>query len=66
MEKREIASLLATMEPKIKRSLSNTTYQEQEDLKQEIFLKMIETIVTKEFIEGIGFWEFKKMHELNT
>ncbi|MEH7315018.1 hypothetical protein [Priestia megaterium] len=39
----EIIMLLDLLNPKIKKALNNTHYQEREDLEQEIKLKVIET-----------------------
>ncbi|GGJ77084.1 hypothetical protein [Virgibacillus salexigens] len=43
---------------KIKRSLANTSYQEREDLEQEIKLKIIEKLYTVEFENPPSFWSF--------
>ncbi|MGE7599941.1 hypothetical protein [Lysinibacillus fusiformis] len=44
--------------PKIKQCLHQTSYQEREDLEQEIKLKIIEKLATKEFINTPRFWDF--------
>ena len=63
LEENEIIELLNLMEPKIMKSLSNTAYQEQEDLKQELHLKMLETIAKGRIKEVSGFWELKSICE---
>ncbi|WP_350344249.1 hypothetical protein PRVXT_000641 [Proteinivorax tanatarense] len=52
------------MEPKIKKSLNNTTHQERQDLEQEIKLKAVEAVKTGK-IKPIGFWEFKEKFDSN-
>ncbi|AIM16332.1 MULTISPECIES: hypothetical protein [Neobacillus] len=49
--------LLQLLEPKIKKSLSQTSYQEREDLEQEIKLKMIEKYHNHKFNEAPKFWD---------
>ena len=44
--------------PKIKQCLHQTSYQEREDLEQEIKLKIIEKLATVEFQEAPSFWDF--------
>lgn len=53
-----IVEVLSAMEPKIVKSLQNTPFQEQEDLKQEIYLKIVRAIKTKK-IQPLTLWEFK-------
>jgi hypothetical protein len=48
---------LQLLEPKIKKSLSQTSYQEREDLEQEIKLKMIEKYHNHKFNEAPKFWD---------
>ncbi|GAQ18250.1 sigma factor regulatory protein rsoA [Oceanobacillus picturae] len=55
----EIINLINKVEPKIKSSLSQTSYSEKEDLEQSIKLKIIESASKIESIESPGFFEFK-------
>lgn len=41
--KTELLELLNTLEPKIKKSLWNTRFQDQEDLEQDIKVKILES-----------------------
>lgn len=41
--KNELLELLNTLEPKIKKSLWNTRFQDQEDLEQDIKVKILES-----------------------
>lgn len=41
--KSELLELLNTLEPKIKKSLWNTRFQDQEDLEQDIKVKILES-----------------------
>lgn len=43
MTKSELLELLNTLEPKIKKSLWNTRFQDQEDLEQDIKVKILES-----------------------
>lgn len=54
-----IIEVLDSMQPKIKKSLQNTSFQEQEDLKQEIYLKVVHAIKTRR-IQPLNLWEFKE------
>ncbi|SDK27190.1 hypothetical protein [Sediminibacillus albus] len=59
-QERRLTEIIIQMEPKIRKSIANTSSQERDDLEQEIKLKIIE-IVTKGVIKDTpGFWEFKK------
>ncbi|AKG03396.1 hypothetical protein AAV35_000420 [Salimicrobium jeotgali] len=49
-------------EPKIKKVLINTPFQEREDLEQELKMKIYQKIETLDEIEAPGFVEF--LHEL--
>ncbi len=53
-----IVEVLDAMQPKIKKSLQNTSFQEQEDLTQDIYLKIVRAIKTKR-IKPITLEEFK-------
>ena len=54
-----ILEAITIMKPKIKKAIRNTPYQEQEDLEQEINLKVI-TAVKSGRIKPVTFWEFKQ------
>ncbi|MCA9767091.1 MAG: helix-turn-helix domain-containing protein [Carnobacterium sp.] len=54
-----IIEVLHAMQPKIKKSLQNTSFQEQEDLKQEIYIKVIHAVKTRR-IQPLTLWEFKE------
>lgn len=47
------------MEPKIKKSLFNTKFQDREDLAQEVKIKILEYFSKQISEETMGFWEFK-------
>lgn len=51
--------LVDLFEPKIKKSLSLTTYQEKEDLAQELKCKLISCIKNYDMESTPGFWEMK-------
>lgn len=53
---KEILTIIEQFKPKIKKSLANTSYQEREDLEQEIKLKIVEKMRTVEFKDVPGFW----------
>ncbi|MEI3598137.1 MULTISPECIES: hypothetical protein [unclassified Oceanobacillus] len=52
----EIENVINNFEFKIKKALRNTTYQEREDLEQEIKTKITEKLKTIEFEEPPNFW----------
>ncbi|MEE3808220.1 MULTISPECIES: hypothetical protein [Lysinibacillus] len=54
----ETLIIIENFMPKIKQCLHQTSYQEREDLEQEIKLKIIEKMATKEFKDTPGFWDF--------
>jgi len=54
-----IIEILHAMQPKIKKSLQNTPFQEQEDLKQEIYLRVLNAVKTRR-IQPLTLWEFKE------
>lgn len=54
----DIIKLINDFNPKIKKNLQNTPYQEQEDLEQELKLKIIEKLYTVNFSEPPSFWSF--------
>ncbi|WP_010095429.1 hypothetical protein [Ornithinibacillus scapharcae] len=57
-ENQDIEHIIKKFELKIKKSTKYTHYQDQEDLEQEIKLKIIEKLTTTEFEEPPGFWSF--------
>lgn len=57
-----IVEVLHAMEPKIKKSLRNTSFQEQEDLRQEIYLTIVRAVKTKR-IKPITLEEFKSNYD---
>ncbi|MGM0940281.1 MAG: hypothetical protein ACQEWU_04810 [Bacillota bacterium] len=57
-ENSEITAIIDEFNWKIKKSLANTSFQEREDLEQEIKLKLIEKLHTVEFSEPSSFWSF--------
>lgn len=56
-------SIIEEFTPKIKKSLNNTPYQEQEDLEQEIKMKIYEKISVIEQLSAPGFFEFMDKNE---
>lgn len=54
----ETLMIIENFTPKIKQCLHQTSYQEREDLEQEIKLKIIEKLATQEFNETPSFWDF--------
>ncbi|MDA1476434.1 sigma-O factor regulator RsoA [Bacillus changyiensis] len=57
-EKKDIEKLLETFMPMIKNKLRNTTYQEREDLEQELRIKIYEKVDMLLYQEVPGFWDF--------
>jgi len=53
----KLEQLLQLFEPKINKSLQQTSFQEREDLEQEIKLKFIEKYLNHQFNEAPKFWE---------
>ncbi|MEA0553541.1 hypothetical protein U1P98_06390 [Lysinibacillus irui] len=54
----ETLMIIENFTPKIKQCLHQTSYQEREDLEQEIKLKIIEKLATQEFNDTPSFWDF--------
>lgn len=50
--------IIENFTPKIKQCLHQTSYQDREDLEQEIKLKIIEKLTMKEFENTPSFWNF--------
>jgi len=50
--------IIEDFKPKIKKCLRNTSFQEQEDLEQEIKLKIIEKMKEVNFKEPPSIWSF--------
>lgn len=59
----QTVEFLEMIKPKIKKELSQTTYQDRDDLEQEIILFVVETLKKKEF-EEIDLFELlnQKVH----
>lgn len=60
VKKKEIEAILNRFNPQIKKALKNTSYQEREDLEQEIKLKILEKVNSLDIESPPGFWEFIK------
>ncbi|MGE7185846.1 hypothetical protein ACQKKK_18255 [Peribacillus sp. NPDC006672] len=58
LTKEELMNLIDSLNPKIKKSLKNTDYQDRNDLEQEIKLKIIESYEKIVSIEAPNFEEF--------
>ncbi|CAH0157072.1 hypothetical protein ASG97_10555 [Bacillus sp. Soil745] len=58
LSKEELLDLIDSLNPKIKKSLRNTNYQDRNDLEQEIKLKIIESYEKIAAIEAPNFEEF--------
>jgi hypothetical protein len=58
LSKEELVNLIDSLNPKIKKSLKNTNYQDRNDLEQEIKLKIIESYEKIAAIEAPNFEEF--------
>ncbi|GAA1380320.1 MULTISPECIES: hypothetical protein [Peribacillus] len=58
LSKEELLDLIESLNPKIKKSLKNTNYQDRNDLEQEIKLKIIESYEKIAAIEAPNFEEF--------
>jgi hypothetical protein len=59
-----MAALLQMFEPKLRRSLLQTSKQEREDLEQELRIKIMEVIYKYDLDSTPGYWEFKNQFEL--
>lgn len=58
LSKEELIDLIDSLNPKIKKSLKNTHYQDRNDLEQDIKLKIIESYEKIAAIEAPNFEEF--------
>ncbi|MFE4705337.1 hypothetical protein [Peribacillus simplex] len=58
LSKEELLDLIDSLNPKIKKSLKNTNFQDRNDLEQEIKLKIIESYEKIAAIEAPNFEEF--------
>ncbi|MGE7603139.1 hypothetical protein ACQKL5_11595 [Peribacillus sp. NPDC097675] len=58
LSKEELMEMINSLDPKIKKSLKNTHYQDRKDLEQEIKLKIIESYEKIASIEAPNFEEF--------
>jgi len=54
----EIIQILQQFERSIQKNLKQTSYQERDDLAQEIRLKIIEKLISIDFNETLSFWSF--------
>ncbi|MCZ4248093.1 sigma-O factor regulator RsoA [Bacillus amyloliquefaciens] len=54
----EMELLISRFSPMIKKKLSSTSYQEREDLEQELKIKIVEKADMLLCQEVPGFWEF--------
>lgn len=57
--------ILKLFERKIYYELKQTTSQEREDLSQDLYLKMIETVQNYSLDQTPGFWEFIYRDEMS-
>lgn len=53
----ELINILEEFQPKIKKSLKNTNFQDREDLEQEINIKIIEKLTTVKFNAPPSIWD---------
>ncbi|MBY7141575.1 helix-turn-helix domain-containing protein [Virgibacillus sp. NKC19-3] len=58
LENEEVEKIIKELSPRIKNSITNTAYQEREDLEQELAIKIIEKIQMFECRDSPGFWDF--------
>jgi hypothetical protein len=56
----EFVDILDSFQPKIKKSLKNTDYQDREDLEQEINMKVVEKYNTISYDGCPSIWELLK------
>lgn len=61
--KESLKVLVELFEPKIKKSLTLTNYQEKEDLAQELKCKLISCIQKYDINSTPGFWEMRARFE---
>ncbi|RDW21402.1 hypothetical protein CWR48_03080 [Oceanobacillus arenosus] len=62
-----LETVLNLFEPKIRASLKQTSPQEQDDLYQELKIKVIEIVRKYDYSNTYGFWEFTdKLKEQNS
>lgn len=57
-DKNAMESIILKFNPKLQKSLYQTTLQDRNDLKQEIHLKIIEAVYKYDIETVPGFWEF--------
>lgn len=55
----DMTKIIQTMKPKIKQSLNQTNYQNQEDLEQHLIEKIITIVMTYDVEKTPEFWDFK-------
>lgn len=58
-----LQEIIDRFEPKIKKSLNLTKYQEKEDLSQELKSKLVSCIQKYDIDSTPGFWELKERIE---
>lgn len=58
LSKEELMEMIDSLDPKIKKSLKNTHYQDRKDLEQDIKLKIIESYEKIASIKAPNFEEF--------
>lgn len=56
-----IEKIVKIFTPKIKKTLLQTSFQNRNDLEQELILKLINLIKMYDLNEVVGFWEFYKI-----
>lgn len=56
-----IEKIVKIFTPKIKKTLLQTSFQNRNDLEQELILKLVNLIKMYDLNEVVGFWEFYKI-----
>jgi DNA-directed RNA polymerase specialized sigma subunit len=59
-DKDAMLEILQRFQPKIERSLYQTSYEEREDLRQHLYLKMVEAVQNYRVQPVPSFWELQK------
>lgn len=57
--------LLDTFRPKIKKTLLQTSFDNREDLDQELNIKLLDLMHKYNIEAAVGFWEFKNLTTRN-
>lgn len=60
---KSMLTLIYKLNPKIKKSLQQTTLQEKENLEQELIFRVIKIIHSFNTRKVPGFWEFLNMYD---